>query len=1060
MHSFWKKGQLLRQHDSLLSETWEFGHDDVDGEFAKPRHFGGRYQNTELENLFVLFNVGHPLVLTLCTFYVPALNISQSIGHKIFVTPLNIIAYAAAIPTLLTGVIHYLIVVRNYQSVKWLNEERISSSVILAAKRHEWIFVVLLVFSALPLLDTYPYVQRCIDQHVSKGWSFWPAQNSCGKQVYIWVPLMQLVTPLVIRCRYFFGMSLLAFPAVFVYPMRWLGPDVDTDNQFVAHLLAVSVMTAFIAVIYVLLEKASRQRFEAVMRLRDAERKALSSRKAIHSTLSSLLPNVERLSRNELLVDVNAECCVSHFRLHDFGRWTTQLTPDTVMCVLEMLVSAFDERCGHLGVDKLYSRGDEYLTTTNLRTAIASFEAPSTTSLYPLYALAAWQLTVLRRTKRKLLVKTPVSGAVGIYTGSVIGILVGTERLAYEVFGEAINVAVKLSKSTTTQSIVAFLRDIPEALQSNFGPFPEEGIAATLWKDRAERPLRSLHLPRHDEIQTPHRPSPSNSASLPEFSEEGLSSLPTESTTRYSNADQQRFRYLRQRVMQLDRTPSMSDDDGNSTNATYGRISSTRGAALVKSATDLDVLRSLAAQRYSTRSSSNNSDGESQNVSSSIASAAVSDHSSELHVLETSGRFLWERYTDPTLEAAFSSFLFARWEASSVAAQLLFLACAALFGLMSVIDTSVALVASLCLLASCILPVIRLFHARAVPKAEQNRRVHFLSIPVALLIMVAPFAMERKEAVLVSRSLFGLLMPMLMVYLEFLNYVAAVQVPAMVSLVVLGFSIHSFFRGFDVLNAVLSLFVLPAGLLWVGMDMERKNRAYFEALFWMDSAKTVALQETALFHALLEMTIPAALRQAVTKKAEGEADYLDVVQWLGDLCTAGVTVGCYCDLNLGDRGVEDILGLIRATADTVDSAFQACSGRLERFATFGDTFFVAGPLKAEEDEDMLNEKKRPPGQTAAVDLVARRRTVPRRGRADGLRPRSADRHARSRCNSRHYQWIRFLRRHWSHEANLRTPGLCHARRAIYSGCSAGWQHSRSRTVLAAAGGVQPMPATI
>ena len=922
---------------------------DLDWEFQRPRRWGGRYASRRLEDLFTLFHVCHPLVATLYISLIPLMTVMEWIFIEEFGDIMDYIACVSVLLTVALAVVHFIVCVKPYRRVKWLNSESIPYRVVLAAKWHERLHFVLHIMCCVALVNAYPFAQRCVRSRLDEGLPLPSARHPCGGQVFIWTFMTQLAFVLGIKSRYFRGLILLLlFPAVFIYPLWPLAPDADTDIQFAAHVIAVAASSGFTAVFYVLLEGVSRQRFEAVMRLRDAERKAVSSRKAIHTTLSSLLPNVERLSRNELLVDVNAECCVSHFRLHDFGRWTTQLTPDTVMCVLEMLVGAFDDRVAQLDIDKLVSRGDEYLTTTNLRTEDNQTASPSD-QLFPLYQLAVWQLTVIRRMRRKLLRTTPVSGAVAVYTGSIVGMLVGSAQLSYEVFGAGVVAAADMSKSGRSDCVVALLCDIPETLQHHFVPGPQLLNGRLRTEESGDIRAAVLYESPTISREVGLLCDPHVSLRLASGEEKGRDRSPSPVVSlRLSVPDQQRLNFLRQHARR--HSGGSSDTLITDTSASNSRPDEP---------TDLEVVKHIsAAQSYA------DSKGSEHSVPSSAPSTLVTESKASF---TTIGKYIWVHYTDPTTEKAFADFLFCRWETSTVFAQCLFIACAAMYQIVSVIDRSVTLSSSLVLLATCLFCSGRLLYAHYTPRREQRRGVHFLSITIALCLVVAVLLMLEVKSVLNSRSLFGYAVPALMVYIEFTNYTAAVHVPAIVALMELDFGIYCFMRGFDLLNVALCLIVLPLGLIWISIDHERRNRAYFEALFRMDCAKTVALQETALFHALLEMTIPAALRQAVTKKAEGEADYLDVVQWLGDLCTAGVSVESYRELDLGDRGVEEILTSIRTTADIIDLAFKASTGLLERFATFGDTFFIAGPLKTTEE---LAQSGAASGRTKLLQLTS------------------------------------------------------------------------------------------
>jgi adenylate cyclase len=107
--------------------------------------------------------------------------------------------------------------------------------------------------------------------------------------------------------------------------------------------------------------------------------------------------------------------------------------PETVVAYLDNLVKTFDVLCDAHGLDKIKTIGDSYMAVGGLRGnpregAIACGR----------FALAIMQMRVARLGSDSLALR------IGIHCGTVIAGVIGETRIAYDMWGDAINVAARM----------------------------------------------------------------------------------------------------------------------------------------------------------------------------------------------------------------------------------------------------------------------------------------------------------------------------------------------------------------------------------------------------------------------------------------------------------------------------------------------------------------------------------------------------------------------------------------------------------------------------------------
>lgn len=190
------------------------------------------------------------------------------------------------------------------------------------------------------------------------------------------------------------------------------------------------------------LRRQLQQRAVDLSLLREREQKALADLQAEQAFTSQLLSSIfpaaiiERLrSGQTTIADEQPHATVLFAGIYDFPLLTGRMKPVQVVDLLARLFSAFDTLCTELGVAKIKSIGESYLCVAGLPTP------------RPDHAGAAAELALaMQRTIAEFQTPSgePLSLRIGIDSGPVVAGVVGTTRLAYDVWGRPVENAQQM----------------------------------------------------------------------------------------------------------------------------------------------------------------------------------------------------------------------------------------------------------------------------------------------------------------------------------------------------------------------------------------------------------------------------------------------------------------------------------------------------------------------------------------------------------------------------------------------------------------------------------------
>jgi class 3 adenylate cyclase len=145
----------------------------------------------------------------------------------------------------------------------------------------------------------------------------------------------------------------------------------------------------------------------------------------------------ERLKNNQgLIADGYADVTVMFADLVNFTQLTEQMSPEQMVGLLNTVFSGFDDLSEKYGLEKIKTIGDAYMVVGGL-----SRERPD--YVEDMANMAIEMLDFV--SKHPALVKRSLGIHIGIATGPVVAGVIGTKRFIYDLWGDTVNIASRLT---------------------------------------------------------------------------------------------------------------------------------------------------------------------------------------------------------------------------------------------------------------------------------------------------------------------------------------------------------------------------------------------------------------------------------------------------------------------------------------------------------------------------------------------------------------------------------------------------------------------------------------
>jgi adenylate cyclase len=254
----------------------------------------------------------------------------------------------------------------------------------------------------------------------------------------ILAPLGALVFLEVRQAVLWFGAFLLVFLILGILG-EVLFPNADLPVWFTTAMLALNVIGTG-SVAFTLLASFANQRNAALRALRAEQEKS-------EVLLMNILPSsiVERLkAASQTIADHFESASILFADVVDFTPLAQRLAPAEVVGILDQLFSRFDTLVERHGLEKIKTIGDCYMAAAGVpdphpdharRAALLALDMRD--------AVAAWAMAG----------QPGLELRIGINSGPVIAGVIGTKRLLYDLWGDAVNTASRMESHSTPGEI-------------------------------------------------------------------------------------------------------------------------------------------------------------------------------------------------------------------------------------------------------------------------------------------------------------------------------------------------------------------------------------------------------------------------------------------------------------------------------------------------------------------------------------------------------------------------------------------------------------------------------
>ena len=176
--------------------------------------------------------------------------------------------------------------------------------------------------------------------------------------------------------------------------------------------------------------------------LRDREREMIealrSEKERSEHLLLNILPKqiVARLSEGETVIaDQLSDVTILFSDLVGFTKLSSQLSAADLVRLLNRLFSEFDRLALDLGIEKIKTIGDAYML-------VGGLPEPRADHAHVVAEMALAMIGVVEQMNREL--PTPLQMRIGIHSGDVVAGVIGTHKFAYDIWGDAVNIASRM----------------------------------------------------------------------------------------------------------------------------------------------------------------------------------------------------------------------------------------------------------------------------------------------------------------------------------------------------------------------------------------------------------------------------------------------------------------------------------------------------------------------------------------------------------------------------------------------------------------------------------------
>ncbi len=193
------------------------------------------------------------------------------------------------------------------------------------------------------------------------------------------------------------------------------------------------------AMVYWLLSFAFTERERSRARLQDAHARLQEEQERSERLLLNILPApiAERLKKSDsAIADGYADVTVMFADIVNFTQLAEKMTPRDVFALLNRMFSEFDALAERYGLEKIKTIGDAYMVAGGLNQGNSEYSSAIADLALEIRDLVAREYQVDGR---------PLALRIGIGTGPVVAGVVGKKKFIYDVWGDTVNIASRIT---------------------------------------------------------------------------------------------------------------------------------------------------------------------------------------------------------------------------------------------------------------------------------------------------------------------------------------------------------------------------------------------------------------------------------------------------------------------------------------------------------------------------------------------------------------------------------------------------------------------------------------
>ena len=127
-----------------------------------------------------------------------------------------------------------------------------------------------------------------------------------------------------------------------------------------------------------------------------------------------------------------------------FTKLSSRLSAEDLVRLMNRLFSEFDRLALSLGIEKIKTIGDAYML-------VGGLPEPRADHAHAVADMALAMIAVVEKMNRDL--PTPLQMRIGMHSGDVVAGIIGTHKFAYDIWGDAVNIASRMESHSLPNHI-------------------------------------------------------------------------------------------------------------------------------------------------------------------------------------------------------------------------------------------------------------------------------------------------------------------------------------------------------------------------------------------------------------------------------------------------------------------------------------------------------------------------------------------------------------------------------------------------------------------------------